>query len=98
MNAMHEELEQFERNGVWDLVPRPEHQNVIGTKWIFKKKLNEEGKIIRNKARLVAPGYFQEEGIDYEETYAPVARLDVIHLLFSLDVYYSRWMSDNIHL
>ena len=83
VNAMHEELEQFERNGVWNLVPRPEHQTVIGTKWIFKNKLNEEGKIIRNKARLVAQGYVQEEGIDYEETYAPVARLDAIRLLFS---------------
>ena len=83
VNAMHEELAQFERNGVWELVPRPEHQNVIGTKWIFKNKLNEEGKIIRNKARLVAQGYVQEEGIDYEETYAPVARLDAIRLLFS---------------
>ena len=83
VNAMHEELEQFERNGVWNLVPRPEHQTIIGTKWIFKNKLNEEGKIIRNKARLVAQGYVQEEGINYEETYAPVARLDAIRLLFS---------------
>ena len=80
---MHEELEQFERNEVWKLVPRPEHVNVIGTKWIFKNKLNEEGKIVRNKARLVAQGYVQEEGIDYEETYAPVARLDAIRLLLS---------------
>ena len=83
VNAMHEELEQFERNEVWKLVPRPEHVNVIGTKWIFKNKLNEEGKIIRNKARLVAQGYVQDEGIDYEETYAPVARLDAIRLLLS---------------
>ena len=83
VNAMHEKLEQFERNGVWDLVPRPEYQNVIGTEWIFKNKLNEEGKIIRNKARLVAQGYVQEEGIDYEETYAPVACLEAIRLLFS---------------
>ena len=83
VNAMHEELEQFERNGVWKLVPRPKHHNVIGTKWIFKNKLNEEGKIVRNKARLVAQGYVQEEGIDYEETYAPVARLDAIRLLLS---------------
>ena len=83
VNAMHEELEQFERNEVWKLVPRPEHVNVIGTKWIFKNKLNEEGKIVRNKARLVAQGYVQEEGIDYEETYAPVARLDAIRLLLS---------------
>ena len=80
---MHEELEQFERNEVWKLVPRPEHHNVIGTKWIFKNKLNEEEKIVRNKSRLVAQGYVQEEGIDYEETYAPVARLDAIRLLLS---------------
>ena len=80
---MHDELEQFERNKVWSLVPCPKHQNVIGTKWIFKNKLNEEWKIFLNKARLVAQGYVQEEGIDYEETYAPVARLDVIRLLLS---------------
>ena len=83
VNAMHDELEQFERNKVWSLVPHPEHQNVIGTKWIFKNKLNEEGKIVRNKARLVAQGYVQEEGIDYKETYAQVARLDAIRLLLS---------------
>ena len=83
VNAMHDELEQFEQNKVWSLVPRPTNQNVIGTKWIFKNKLNEEGKIIRNKARLVAQGYVQEEGIDYEETYAPVARFDAIRLLLS---------------
>ena len=54
-------------------MPRTEHENVIGTKWTFKKKLNKEGKIIRNKARLVAQGYVKEEGIDYEERYAQVA-------------------------
>ena len=83
IRAMHEELEQFERNRVWSLVPRPDHSNVIGTKWIFKNKLNEEGNVIRNKARLVAQGCVEEEGIDYEETYAPVARLDAIRLLLS---------------
>ena len=54
INAMHEELEQFKRNYVWDLVPRPSHTNVIGTKWIFKNKTDELGQVIRNKARLVA--------------------------------------------
>ena len=81
--VMHEELEQFEHNRVWSLVPRPVHQNVIGTKWIFKNKLNEEGNVVRNKARLVSQGYVQEEGIDYEETYAPMACLDAIRLLLS---------------
>jgi hypothetical protein len=71
--AMEEELNQFERNNVWTLVPRPSHQSIIGTKWVFRKKNGENGFIIRNKARLVAQGFNQEEGIDYEETFAPVA-------------------------
>ena len=71
--AMQEELNQFERNDVWDLVPRPDNQSVIGTKWVYKNKADEFGNIIRNKARLVAQGYNQEEGIDYDETFAPVA-------------------------
>ena len=83
IKVMHEELKQFECNRVWILVPRPNHPNVIGTKWIFKNKLNEEGNVFFNKARLVSQGSVQEEGIDYEETYASVARLDVILLLLS---------------
>ena len=55
--AMQEELNQFERNEVWTLVPRPKTTNVIGTKWIFRKKSDEDGNIVRNKARLVAQGY-----------------------------------------
>ena len=73
--AMQEELNQFERNKVWELVDKPNNHPVIGTKWVFKNKLDEHGIVIRNKARLVAKGYNQEEGIDYEEAYAPVARL-----------------------
>ena len=59
--AMQEELNQFERNQVWDLVPKPENCQVIGTKWVFRNKLDNKGLIIRNKARLVAKGYNQEE-------------------------------------
>ncbi|KAK0588363.1 hypothetical protein LWI29_000056 [Acer saccharum] len=82
--AMQEELNQFKRNEVWTLVPRPKTTNVIGTKWIFRNKSDEDGNIVRNKARLVAQGYSQIEGIDFEETFAPVARLESIRLLLSI--------------
>ena len=62
---MQEELNKFERNEVWELVPRPNDQSVIGTKWVYRNKMDENGIIIRNKARLVAQGYNQQEGIDY---------------------------------
>ena len=79
--AMQEELNQFERSDVWELVPRPKNQSVVGTKWVFRNKVDEHGMIVRNKARLVAQGYNQEEGIDYEETFAPVVRLESIRIL-----------------
>ncbi|GJX93854.1 zf-CCHC domain-containing protein [Tanacetum coccineum] len=68
--AMQEELNQFIANDVWELVPLPISQSVIGTKWVFRNKLDENGIVSRNKARLVAQGYNQQEGIDYDETYA----------------------------
>lgn len=68
---------------MWELVPRPTDQSAIGTKWVYKNKTDEEGNIICNKARLVAQGYNQEEGIDYKETFAPVARLEVICTLLA---------------
>ena len=81
--AMQDELNQFERQKVWKLVPRPKGKSVIGTKWVFRNKLDEEGIVTRNKARLVAKGYSQEEGIDYDETYAPVARLEAIRMFLA---------------
>jgi len=81
--AMQEELNQFQRNDVWDLVPKPQQKNIIRTKWVFRNKLTEQGEVVRNKARLVAQGYSQQEGIAYIETFAPVARLEAIRLLLS---------------
>ncbi|KAK1678905.1 hypothetical protein QYE76_039753 [Lolium multiflorum] len=84
VDAMHEELNNFKRNKVWTLVEKPkECRNVIGTKWIFKNKQDEFGNIVRNKARLVAQGFSQVEGIDFGETYAPVARLESIRILLA---------------
>ncbi|KAM5586525.1 hypothetical protein ABKV19_005444, partial [Rosa sericea] len=84
ISAMQDELNQFTRNDVWYLVPRPSKCNVIGTKWIFRNKSDEKGNVIRNKARLVAQGYSQVEGLDFDETFAPVARLESVRLLLSI--------------
>nr|GFA29196.1 hypothetical protein [Tanacetum cinerariifolium] len=78
VSAMPEELDQFVRLKVWRLVPRPEGKYVIKTKWIFKNKKDESSLVIQNKARLVAVGYSQQEGIDYDEMFAPVARIEAI--------------------
>ncbi|GJU28752.1 retrovirus-related pol polyprotein from transposon TNT 1-94 [Tanacetum coccineum] len=81
--AMQEELNQFIANDVWELVPQPKNMTIIGTKWVFRNKLDENGVVSRNKARLVAQGYNQQEGIDYDETYASVARLESIRILLA---------------
>ncbi|GJU67041.1 retrovirus-related pol polyprotein from transposon TNT 1-94 [Tanacetum coccineum] len=81
--AMQEELNQFISNDVWELVPNPMNMTIIGTKWVYRNKLDENGIVTRNKARLVAQGYNQQEGIDYDETYAPVARLESIRILLA---------------
>ena len=84
---MQEELNQFERSDIWELVPRPIDQSIIGTKWIFRNKVDEHRVIIRNKARLVAQGFNQEEIIDYDETFAPVAWLESITMLLAFAFY-----------
>jgi hypothetical protein len=85
--AMQEELNNFTRNEVWHLVPCP-NQNVVGTKWVFRNKQDEHGVVTRNKARLVAKGYSQVEGLDFDETYAPVARLESIRILLAYATYH----------
>jgi len=84
IEAMQEELNQFKRSEVWDLVPRLEGINVIGTKWVYKNKSDENGSVTRNKARLVAQGYTKIEGLDFDEIFAPVARLESIRLLLGV--------------
>ncbi|GJS39537.1 retrovirus-related pol polyprotein from transposon TNT 1-94 [Tanacetum coccineum] len=81
--AMQEELNQFIANDVWELVPQPRNMTIIRTKWVFRNKLDENGIVSRNKARLVAQGYNQQEGIDYNKTYVPVARLESIRILLA---------------
>jgi hypothetical protein len=81
VSAMPDELLQFTRNDVWTLVPRPAEQNIIGAKWIFKNKTDEHGTVVRNKARLVAQGYTQIEGVNFDETFAPVTRLESIKII-----------------
>ena len=83
MNAMHEELNNFTQNQVWDLVERPKNYNVICTKWVFRNKQNEDGIVVRNKTRLVAQGCTQVEGLDFGEIFAPVARLEAIRILLA---------------
>jgi hypothetical protein len=85
--AMQEELNNFTRNEVWHLVPRP-NQNVVGIKWVFRNKQDEHGVVTRNKAQLVAKGYSQIEGLDFNETYAPVARLESICILLAYAIYH----------
>ncbi|KAD7117276.1 hypothetical protein E3N88_04544 [Mikania micrantha] len=83
VEAMQLELLQFKKQQVWELVSLPPGKCAIGTKWVFRNKTDENGQIIKNKARLVVQGFSQEEGIDYDETFAPVARLEAIRLFLA---------------
>ncbi|GJX92855.1 retrovirus-related pol polyprotein from transposon TNT 1-94 [Tanacetum coccineum] len=83
IEAMQEEIHEFERLEVWELVPRPDKAMIINLKWIFKVKLDEYGGVLKNKARLVAKGYHQEKGIDFEEAFAPVARIDILSICYT---------------
>nr|GEW41050.1 retrovirus-related Pol polyprotein from transposon TNT 1-94 [Tanacetum cinerariifolium] len=79
-----DEIRVIEKNNTWELTDRPLDKNVIGVKWVYKVKFNADGSVQRNKARLVAKGYSQQRGIDYDETYAPVARMDTVRAIISL--------------
>jgi hypothetical protein len=83
VNAMHEELNNFTRNQVWTLEKLPQDARIIGTKWVFRNKQDDQGVIVRNKARFVAKGFSQVEGLDFGETFAPVAQLEAICILLA---------------
>ncbi|GJT26371.1 retrovirus-related pol polyprotein from transposon TNT 1-94 [Tanacetum coccineum] len=78
-----EDDDLVEEEAIEELVPNPKNMTIIGTKWVYRNKLDENGVVSRNKARLVAQGYNQQEGIDYDKTYAPVARLESIGILLA---------------
>ncbi|GJW40908.1 retrovirus-related pol polyprotein from transposon TNT 1-94 [Tanacetum coccineum] len=80
IESMQDELNQFKRLDVWELVECPVGRNIIAVKWIWKNKTYVENTVIRNKSCLVANGYRQEEGIDFEESFAPVARLEAVRI------------------
>ena len=100
VEAMNEEIEKIEKNKTCSLVPRPKDKNIIGTKWVFRNKLSEDGEVCRNKERLVFNGYSQEEGIDYGENFSLVARLEGVRTLLAYvaieDLKYIKWML-NLH-
>nr|GFC36248.1 Gag-Pol polyprotein [Tanacetum cinerariifolium] len=81
--AMQDEIHEFDRLQMWELVPQPDCVMIIALKWIYKVKLDEYGDVLKNKARLVAKGYRQEEGIDFEESFAPVARIEAIRIFIA---------------
>ena len=79
--------QKIEKKETWSLVPRPKDKNVIGTKWVFRNKWDENGEVKRNKARLVYKGYAQEEGIDYGKAFSLVARLEEVRILLAYSTY-----------
>src|SRR5512140_1780662 len=91
IQAMQEELQQFKLNNVWELVKRPDPRkhNIIDTKWIYRHNQDENGLVVRNKVLLVAQGYTQVERIDFNETFAPIDRLEAICILFAYANHYN---------
>jgi hypothetical protein len=83
IQAMDSEMQSICKNGTWDLASLPPGQKAIGLKWVYKLKRNADGEVVKHKARLVAKGYVQQQGVDFEEVFAPVARLDTIRMILA---------------
>jgi hypothetical protein len=81
---MKEELKMIERNQMWELVDITQHKKAIGVKWVYRTKLNSDGYVNKYKARLVVKGYARMFGVDFSETFTPVARMDTIRMLLAL--------------
>ncbi|KAJ9678616.1 hypothetical protein PVL29_020712 [Vitis rotundifolia] len=96
LKAMQEEIKALIQNRTWDLVPRPPTANIVGSKWVFKTKLKEDGTIDRYKARLVARGFSQIPGLDFGETFSPIIKHTTIRLILSLAITLGWTMSDLI--
>ncbi|GKA84175.1 ribonuclease H-like domain, reverse transcriptase, RNA-dependent DNA polymerase [Tanacetum coccineum] len=88
IEAMKIELDSINKNNTWALTTLPPNQKAIGLKWVFKTKRDAKGNIIKYKARLVAKGYVQEQGIDFDEVFAPVARIETVRLILALAAYH----------
>jgi len=86
----HEKIDGIEINNTWDLVEFPDDKNCIGVKWIYKTKLNDDSDVEKYKARLVAHGFSQQPSIDYNETFAPIARLDMVRMVIAI-VVHNKW-------
>nr|GEY87129.1 hypothetical protein [Tanacetum cinerariifolium] len=97
IESMQEELYQFDRLDVWELVDRPLCTNVINMKWLWKNKCNEENTVIRNKSHLVAKGYAQKKGLDFEESFAPVARLEAVRSSQTVSKSFNVTTADVLH-
>jgi hypothetical protein len=95
--AMDEEMDALSRNNTWEVVPIPKDRHIVGSKWVFKIKRDEQGAIARWKARLVAQGYSQQPGIDYDEIYSPVVRFDSLRLLIALAAHH-KWRPQQLDI